>query len=181
MGLFKGMKHARPTAGGNYLKPGDYPALEIQRITTVDSQNPEAQGSSFYVVELLVLAEPKKTDAEIDPNPVGSKPSWLVQLPGKFPDLAMGNIKNFLLAAYGSMADLEGNDRPEMDDIDEGLADASCDDDGPLVGYVVACNAFNKKTKRDTNFTRVNWSPPQPEWLRAGSAGDGNGEAPEAA
>jgi hypothetical protein len=155
MGSFSGLGKAKSTQGGNYIKPGNY----LLQIKAVKEQKSEFGNRKFFIAEVRVV-ESKKTDPEIEPNGVDTEPSWLVELPGKYPELALGNIKNFLLAAYGSQAEAEGEDAPGEDDIDEAAAEAAVDEDNPLEGTYIAAQAFQKKTRGGGDFTRINFSIP---------------------
>jgi hypothetical protein len=158
MGLFKNMKTVSPTAGGNYVQPGDY-VFQIQRVLVKKSEDPAKKGAEMYIVELLTI-ESKQTDEERKPNAVGSRPSWIVKLTGTYEDLAMGNVKNFLLAAFGSLAEAGGEDHPDDEDVDEEMSDYSVSEENPLAGVFVVAHAFNKPTRAKTDFTRVNWDVP---------------------
>lgn len=155
MGVFSGMKEAKATAGGNYLKPGNY-TLQVQKCKMQASQ---VGSRKFFIVETKVFAS-QKTDDKIEANGVDTEPSWLVELPGKYPDLALGNIKAFLHAAYSSMAESAGEDAPDEEDIDEDAADDAISEDNPLVGIFVTAKAFQKETQSGGVFTRVKWGVP---------------------
>jgi len=155
MGSFSGLGKAKSTQGGLYLKPGNY----LLQILAVKEQASQVGSRKFFIAEMKVI-EATKTDPTIEPNGVGTEPSWLVELPGKYPDLALGNIKNFLMAAYGFQAEAEGEEAPDEDDIDEDAADAAVTEDNPLMGVFVNAQAFQKKTKAGGDFTRINFTTP---------------------
>lgn len=150
MGVFSGLKEASATKGGLYLQPGNY-TVQVQRCKMQDAW----QGNrKWFIVELRVM----ETDNEN--AKVGSEPSWMVELPGKYPSLALGNIKAFLHAAYSALAEADDTEAPDEDDIDEDAADDAVGEDNPLAGVFLNAAAFNKKTKEGNDFTRVKWSVP---------------------
>lgn len=156
MGYFSGLKEAKSTKGGEYIQPGNY-LLEIQKVKIQQSQ---VGGREFFLVETKVI-EAQQTDPDVAPNGINSGPTWLVELPGKFPEVAKGNIKNFLTAAFGFLAIAAGETPPAESDIDDDLGDLAIGEENPLVGAFVVAKAFHKKTKSDTLFTRVDWSTPK--------------------
>lgn len=157
MGVFQNINKVKSTQGGNYVEPGNY-LFEIQRCKEQDSQ---ANSSvKFFVAELKVL-EAQQTNDDVKPNGVGTEPSWLVQLTGtKYPDLALGNVKAFLHAAYGALAAKEGEEPPEEDEIGEDAAELAISEENPLAGVRITGKAFYKKTREGNNFTRVKWGIP---------------------
>ncbi len=156
MGSFSGLGKAKSTQGGLYVRPGNY----LFQVLAVKEQASQVGSRKFFIAELKVI-EAQKTDKNIEPNGVDTEPAWLVELPGKYPELALGNIKNFLMAAYGYQAEAEGEDAPGEDDIDEDAADAAVTEDNPLMGVFIRAEAFQKKTKAGGDFTRVNFETPE--------------------
>lgn len=157
MSVFKGMGKVRSTQGGNYIRPGNY-LFKVNRVKAIESQAPGKD--SFFVAELKVI-ESEAVEDDIKPNRPGSDASWLVELPGEYPDLALGNIKAFLLAAYGSLAAAAGEEGPESDDdIDDGAAEEAVSEENPLAGVYVEGRAYHKKTNKNGVFTRINWGVP---------------------
>lgn len=139
---------ASPTAGGLYFQPGQY-KVRVDRVKMVKSQT---NGRDFFTVETTVL------ESDNEKLPEGRKPSWLVELPGKFPETALGNVKNFLLAGYGYLAKQAGEPEPTIAAIGNDEADAATGEENILAGVVLDVNAFNKVTKAGSDFTRVVWS-----------------------
>ena len=156
MGVFSRIKKVRSTQGGNYIRPGDY-LFMVNRVKIIESQAPGKD--SYYVAELKVL-EADKTEEDSKPNMPGSEASWLVELPGEYPDLALGNIKAFLTAAYSSLSVQNGDEPLDDDDIDEEAADDAIGEDNPLAGVFLRGKAYHKATKKGGVFTRLNWSVP---------------------
>ena len=152
MGVFSGLKEAASTQGGNYIQPGNY----LLKILRVKMQSSQVGNRQFFVAELRVL-EARKTDPGHEPNGVDTEPSWLVELPGQYPSLSLGNIKAFLHAAFSALAKRDGVDPPDEDDIDEGIAEMAVSSENPLVGVEIVAKAFHKKKRDGSLFTRVKW------------------------
>ena len=159
MGIFSGMRDAKPSAGGTYVQPGKYLA-RVNAVKMVTSTDPKKKGAQFYCVELLIL-ESKQTDENVAPNGVDSEPAWLCEYPGDYPELSRGNIKNFGVAAFGALAISQGEEPPDSEDIGDEEFDLSIDESNPLAGVFVAINAFHKDTKKGGKFTRVDFSIPE--------------------
>jgi len=139
MSLFgKKVAKSTPNEGGLYFLPGNY-LVEIDTVKVITSRKDEDL--------FIVVAEVK--DSDNDQRKPGCKPSWVVNMKQ---DPAPGNIKSFLAAIYGiDTEDLNGEGW-------ESLYDDSVDEDNPLCGCKVNLNAANIKTKKDTDFTKHNWS-----------------------
>jgi len=150
MGAFSGLKEARSTQGGLYLKPGNY-TVQVQKVKMQKSQ---VGNREFFIAELKVV------DSDNEEMKANSEPSWLVELPGKYPELALGNVKAFLHAAFSSMAEAEGEEAPDEEDIDEAMATLAVSEDNPLAGVFMSAKAFQKETKSGGEFTRVKWGVP---------------------
>lgn len=163
MGVFSNIKKAKATKGGDYIQPGNY-LFEIQRVKLQDNQTDE--NTKWFVVEVKVL-EAQQTNDEVKPNAVGTEPAWLVEVPknadpekNQKAAMALGNVKAFLESAFGALAVASGETPPDEEDIDGDFADAAVSEDNPLAGTRITANAFYKKTKKNTNFTRVKWGIP---------------------
>jgi len=144
------MKQARSTQGGLYFLPGNY-TIQVLRCKMQESQ---VGGRQFFIAETKIV---KSDNPELK---VGSEPGWLVELPGKYPELSLGNIKAFLHAAFSSLAEAEGDDAPEEGDVDESFADLAVGEDNVLAGVFITAKAFQKKTKKGADFTRIKWGVP---------------------
>jgi hypothetical protein len=142
------VREATPTAGGLYFQPGNY-TVEIQRVKMVKSQT---NGKDFFAVETRVI---ESDNEKLGPE---SKPSWLVELPGQYPETAMGNVKDFLLAGYTYLAQQAGEDAPGVQDIGDEEADAVIGEDNLFAGAILQVTAFNKVTRKGNDFTRVRWA-----------------------
>lgn len=139
---------ADPTAGGLYFQPGNY-RVQVDRVKMVKSQT---NGRDFFTVETTVI------ESDNEKLGTGMKPSWLVELPGKFPATALGNVKDFLLAGYGYLFKEQGLPLPTKEQIGDKEADEAIGEENPLAGAVLSVSAFNKVTKQGNDFTRVRWS-----------------------
>jgi hypothetical protein len=158
MGVFSGMSGASSTQGGNYLRPGNY-VVQIQCCKLQQSQANTSR--SFFVAELKVV-ESAQVDEVIKPNAKDEDTSWLMEVPGKYPELSLGNIKALLKAAYSSLAESQGEEGPEDNEIDEEMTEYAVGEDNPLAGVFVVAKAFHKQKKNsDGVFTRVQWAVPE--------------------
>ena len=146
MGVFSKMKEARETQGGLYLAPGNY----LVEVKDVKQQASSVGNQIFYIVEMIIL------ESDNDDLRVGMEPAWLVDMTMKYQELALGNVKGFLRAAYGTMALAEGEEPPAADDIGEDEAELSLQ--GVLNGTKVYAKAFDITTKGGNNFTKVQWA-----------------------
>lgn len=146
MGMFSKMKDASESAGGLYLQPGNY----LVEIKAVKEQSSSVGSQVFYIVEMQIL------ESDNDDLRPGMEPAWLVDMTMKYENLALGNVKNFLRAAYGTMALAEGEEPPTADDIGEDEAELSMT--GILEGVKVYAKAFNIVTKAGNDFTKVTWA-----------------------
>ena len=156
MSIFAGLGSVDPTQGGNYPRPGRY-EIKIRSCKKAPSKK---NGRIHFVAEYEVL-KAIKTDEKVEPNGVGSNPSWVVNMEGEYPDLALGNVKAFLYAAYGSLMVSLGEERPSMDQIDEAMGVAAVnEEENPLGGVVLELEAFHKETQKGSLFTRTNWGIP---------------------
>lgn len=141
------VKSATPTQGGLYFQPGNY-KVEIQRVKMVKSQT---NGKDFFAVETEVV------ESDNEKLGAGMKPSWLVELPGAYPETSMGNVKDFLLAGYTYLSQQAGEEAPSVSDIGDEEADAVIGEDNLFAGAVLNVTAFNKVTRKGNDFTRVRW------------------------
>lgn len=155
MGIFSNLGKTASTQGGNYIQPGIY-KWEIQRVKMQEARK------TFFVAELRVL-ESTRTDEEVTPNAVGSEVSFLVEVPGEYPEMSLGNVKAFLYPAFCVLADSQGAARPAEADIGEREAEYAMGVENPLAGLVIAGEAFHKKTKKGNLFTRVKYKVPGDE------------------
>jgi hypothetical protein len=134
MGLFSGIKEAKPSQGGTYLEAGIYQS----RIDACKSGKAR-DGIGFFVVELEHL------QSNNPHHPAGSRVSWMVKLDPSYLETALGNIKTFLAVAGDC-------DESEVDEAGTELAVSAAN---PLKGVVLNISATNIKTKAGKDFTKA--------------------------
>jgi hypothetical protein len=154
MGLFSKIKEAKSTQGGEYIRPGNY-LFQVQRVKVQESQ---VGSRTFFLAELRTI-ESEAVDDDTKPNAVNTDCTYIVELTGDYPDMALGNVKAFLKEAYSSLVAPE--EGPADEDIDEEMADDAIGEENPLAGVFLSCKAFNKPTRKGNDFTRVKWSVPE--------------------
>ena len=112
-------------------------------------------GKSFVVeLETKESTSPEAVPARDRLTP-GQSCSWVINLSkAKYPELAVGNIKQFLCACFPD------TDPSDLDDPDRlvSVIDRISSEDNPLGGQEIDCEAWNKPTKEGKDFTRVKWS-----------------------
>jgi len=145
------LRKAHSTEGGLYISPGTY-LLEIQRCKMIETL---AQEKAF-------IAEFKVIESD---NPVlqaGAEPSYFVNMEGKYPDLSLGNVTDFMRAGLAAAALEEGVEAPPAAEtvIDPEIATSITGESNVLAGVKIECYAFNKPTKAGKDFTRFKWRVP---------------------
>lgn len=136
------------TEGGLYFAPGNYVA-EIQRCKMIKTlKKDDAFVAEFKVIESDVV--------KIGP---GSEPSFFVNMDGKHPKLALGNVADFMRAGLAALAAAAGEECPPIDEIelDTPTCEAITGADNILAGVKLAIYAFNKPTQAGKDFTRIKW------------------------
>ena len=142
MGLFEGIEKAQSSQGGIYVMPGVYPALWVNAVKMIKSQESNA---NLFIVEIDIL------NSKVEGREAGTTMSWVANLLHK---PTLGNIKNFIGAAMN---------RDEAD-ISERIAEAVVTSDNPLQGQLVRCDATDIITKGNKKpFTKCIWSAVAPE------------------
>lgn len=134
MGVFGGIKGAKYSEGGNYVKPGvhRFKIICCKHIKT----GAHTGSKDAFVAEMETLESTVHTPGEIV--------SWMAMV---HQSPAMGNILNFLLAALPQEA------KPE--DIDETVVEYAVNEaENPLKDCIVRCSAANTKTKANRDFTK---------------------------
>lgn len=141
------------TEGGLYLKPGNF-LLQVQRCKMIETRD----GNDAFVAELKVI----ETDIEDKDLQPGAEPSLYVNLSGKFPKLALGNVNDFVRAGLGSLAQQHGEDHPPLEEItlNKDIMKKITGAKNLLAGVYLDCNAFNKPTREGRDFTRMKWKVP---------------------
>jgi hypothetical protein len=149
MGIFKRIHEVARTQGGQFFLPGNY-VVQVLRVKHQESRVSAAK--SWFIVETRIL-ESDNPDVKVN-----SEPSWMVALPGDWPDLALGNVKDFILAGYEGLARFHGETGwPEEDEINEEHVEAVAGREQLFAGLRLTAKAFNKRTRKDAEFTRVKW------------------------
>lgn len=130
---------AKATQGGNFIKPGGY-LFEIQKLIA-----DQKRGGNMFIVEFKVL-EATKTDPTVDPNPVGSSCSYVVNLDK---DSGPGDMKKFIMVAL---------DEPEDQITTEAIVEV-LKPEQPLQFFTIRDEAYQKpkKSKPTEMFTHHNW------------------------
>lgn len=139
MGIFGnigGVGAARPK--GVFLTDGDY-ELVVVSCRHVKSK---VGSDEFYVVDFDVQ---KSNNPDI---PAGTAATWMSKLNGKYPDMALADIKAFLMAATGA----------EEEDITEETVEESIEGDGStLKGSALRIVVTTVKTKKGEDFGKHNF------------------------
>jgi hypothetical protein len=165
MGLFGEIKGKTGSNTGRYAKPGQYVA-RIDRVFVKTSQ--KGNGKIYVIVEWTALW------SNVEGITAGMKRSWAVHMNGEWPDLALGNVADFIFAAYSSMCEAVGAPAPERDDVvnDENVETNVTGEANELGGAVLALECVQIETKKNTEFTRHDWSVPADlgKWLEAAKA-----------
>lgn len=142
---------AHGTKGGLYLCPGNF-IVQVQRCKMIKTR----QKHEAFVGELLVI------ESDVEELPAGAKPSFYVDMDGKFPELSLGNVADFIRNGLASLARQHGEEHPPVEDIEltAAIGKAVTGADNLLAGVFLRAYAFNKKTREGNNFTRIDWSVP---------------------
>jgi hypothetical protein len=148
MGLFSNIETESSTKGGYWFVPGNY-RVRIKRTFVKETRG----GSDAVIIETEIL---ESNIPEI--RPVGSAPSQVIMMNK---DAAKGNVADFLRAAFSSAACMAGEPTtPEEVPLNEELANNAFGEDSPLPGVELNVEAFNIKTKANTDFTKIMWTVP---------------------
>jgi hypothetical protein len=145
--LFQQIAEATPTNRGDQMRLGKYVfALKKAMI------NQGFKGLHF-IIELLVK-EAQAKRADVQPNAVGSTVALVFKLEGEFMQVALNNIKSFVLALLG-----EPDTAENQAQVKEVLNELTSDDQ-PLRGMLIACEAFEaeKQKKKGETYIGQNWA-----------------------
>lgn len=139
--IFGGIKDARSRFDANYL----IPCHCLWRIDNVKVDE-NRSGEGFMAIELTCLEDlvPDKYARGVYGHTQGESASHLMM---KKHDSFLGNVKSFIANTMGV----------PVEEITENDALAICDASQPLRNTVVEIEARNTKTKRNTDFTVVNY------------------------
>lgn len=155
MGVFKDIKEAKtPSGSGQVFLPGKF-LLKLGACKLIESSVKRA--STFFIAEFEVV------ESDNEKRKPGSSMSWVIDLTGgKYPDLSLGNVKNFLHVAYSSFMLQAGEEPPAEEDIDEKMSNDAVSEENPLCGVFVSAEAWNKQTRdKESEYTRVKWDVPE--------------------
>ncbi len=138
MGVFGGIKEAKFSEGGNYLKEGVH-RLQVEACKHIKT----LAGIDSFVVEFKILESSNPAHLP------GSLCSQMIQIKPNTP--ALGNIKQFLMVALGK--------ETTEDMITEEVLLYTVSEANPLKGRIVRADAHNIMTKKNTPFTKVRYMP----------------------
>ncbi len=145
---------ARTVGGGNNIRHGEY-VFMIMKSTYEKMNSGQCHINEFVVYESKkqIVVEGEKT-VDVEPNPVGSQCSYVINYDGKGKLSADGNSKAIVLGLFGMT---EG----EVDDslVSDTLGDFT-DDAQPAKGMLVKCTTYPKevRSKPGKYITGLNWS-----------------------
>jgi len=141
--MFQGIENAQMTKGGNWIQPGKF-VLMVDFLKT--HLNAIKRGEQF-ITEFFVLYSTNPS------QPAGSKVSWCAS---SWHPSAAGNIKAFFVALMQC--------KPEQ--INEQGCNMATSPQQPCQGRLIMAEAYNKKTRSNTDFTAVNWGPVDSTWTQ---------------
>lgn len=142
MGLFSGIKDAKATQGGNYLKPGMY-LVQVLRVNIGKTR----KGVDFFAVDMKVLG------SNSDEHGLGSVVNWFV---GFDKDASLGNCKAFACAVL-SNALPEGQDFDESTITEEVMEGLVADNGKAIQGQKLRVQVTLVPTKTGGQFSRHLW------------------------
>ncbi len=150
----KNINDASSTKGGLYFEPGNY-LVQVQCCKMIVTRNKD----NMFVAECIII----KSDSDNKSLQPGAEPAYAVNMDGRFPDLSMGNVADFMRAGLASMAEQVGEEHEEVDkiEIDDDTANSITDEEENLLsGVFLEVKAWNKPTREGNDFTRVNFRVP---------------------
>ncbi len=150
---FQNINNAKGSRGGQYIKPGNY-TVKVMRCRMVKNY----KKNTNFIAELLVV------ESDNDELGIGTEPSFVINLDSDYPDLALGNVADFMRAGLASLADQHNETRPsDIDEvpIDEETADAVAGEQNLLAGAFLTAKAWNHETRKGNDFTRIKWGVPE--------------------
>ena len=148
MGLFAKIAGAKGTEGGSYFVPGLY-TVKIERCKVGETR----ANKPFFAAECEIL---KSNNEELK---VGASANFFV-LFDEYPELSLGNVADFMRVGMQSYFIQNDVDMPAGFEIDEEVADEIAGEENLLAGVILDVEAYNKKTKQNTDFTRFKWKVP---------------------
>lgn len=154
MGLFAKIKNAKGTEGGSYFVPGMY-TVRVEKCKEGETR----ANKPFFAAECRILAS-NNEEMKVD-----STASFFI-LFDEYPELSLGNVADFMNAAMQSYFIQNKMEIPEGFVVDEEIANEISGEENILAGTIVDVEAYNKKTKSNTDFTRFKWTPITKEKLQ---------------
>ena len=172
MGIFDGLGGADPTQGrAPFLTPGTY----LVEVTACRGGKSKKKKPFFAVdmqirdvIDTYIASEDEqgvaptlyreKVPVENFERPVGPA-TWYVSLGGDWPELALGNVKAFLMAAVAAANGSE-DVAAYADDVDADTAnDAIAGEGDALAGVYLVARAENRTTQTGRPFTVTTFAP----------------------
>jgi hypothetical protein len=136
MGIFNNIKNtAAARARGAFFVRGIY----LCRVVTCRHVASKVGTDEFFVVDFDVI---ESNNPELEP---GCSATWMAKLTGKFPALALADVKAFIMAATGA-AEQDVGETEVMDAIDG--------DGSALSGQVVRVQVEDVVTKSGASFSK---------------------------
>ena len=147
----KDINNAKGSEGGEYLPPGNF-VIQVLRCKEKTTRGKE----EAFIAELLVV------ESDNENMPVGKMPALFIKDIPEFPELALGNVADFIRAGLVSMSEQHDEECPPVDEIEltKELGKSVTGTDNLLAGVFLTAYAYNKKTRKDKDFTRYKWSTP---------------------
>lgn len=142
MGMFDGIDAVSSSSGGAFIVPGKY-RFRINALKCPDN----LRAGQCFIAELDLVSSNVSEFFE------GQRISWIRKLGGEWAQLALADVKGFIAAAA----------KCEESQINNEVATRVVQDDQPLAGKLVDCEAYNKPKKNGEPFTRTRWSPVEDE------------------
>lgn len=153
MGIYSGINEARGSRSGVYFTPGNY-LVEIICCKEIETR----QKVKAFVAETNILW------SNTEERRKGSECTYYV---GMDKEPALGNVADFLRTSMASLATHEKNipTLPDSVQITEEDVLMVYGEQNPLSGVKLWLTAFNKPTKKGTDFTRHIWKVPTADQL----------------
>jgi hypothetical protein len=161
--LFAGLRNAKTSERGVWLKPGQYVVRVKRGIYKVTRKSGDAFILEFLIErsnyesekrKALEMLQGKTFDmAELEklmPNQAGSSASWYQSL--KDIDIGYGSLKGFAASILGCEPEA-----PEFIAAVEGFMAAVCQTPGAIDGMLIPVEVVMTETKKKEDFSRHNW------------------------
>lgn len=132
---FAGLGKAKPSAGGNYITPGNF-TFVVDLVKIVESSK---DSSMSFVAELEVVESDQESVKK------GSQRSWVANFKHAS---TPSNVKHFIADTYGL----------PFDDVTDDIGRSIANDANPAEGCVLKCEAYHVKTRAGGDFTKCKWT-----------------------